>query len=1286
MRKFVVGILWVVWVQRSTSSCFVSSPRGTLQVQVVAPSSFRTTTTTTIPSGFFHRVPSLLDIPFLDDQKKNENQRSSSSSISAARQKSPLWRKNNQGNRNDDKYPLKQETVKNGKHQGRQHLLYHKILALTLAIFLAVSPYCGTAHAASGHSLAPEQVVLVPSVHHPHHQAAASSASESLLQRNFFFVNDDCDDHPPTTTAVSSQPSVVEEPQEPNLQQQQKKKSILFSTTSATSNNPALVRVRKLNQLQGWLFLVAVALATRMAVLPPQLQLQQQQQQQGSQGPTTETAKDSNNDTKTKQPSPMLTRSNDTFIIVMDQQNKTTTISSSTSSEDGRSTRIDDDDDDTVPPTGKLPPFLRGNPSVVTVESYRQTQQQPTTKTKEDDEDIMMNPTITSTSGQDTKVDTETLPPGTVDDIETPQRSRFLPLIPKRQPSSTAQVDQKDMIEIHSTSNRNNASAATNTSLSAIGNSNSTNPTTNNTSAPGVSLFRSVATDLHNTTPNVNEATTMQQQPPPTITALPTTRTKTITTTATLTTKMSVSQFKAKAVTAPPPVSSLEELFEGTMGPLGMVESVTERSPPTKKYSRVSSSTTSSVMKDRVSPTRQGPDDGNNKDPNNRNKNSLNNQDGWNINQVIRKNATSLAAVPLETKTQAKSPEKEVRGSTMGASNVIPTLSISSRQEMREEQARQQMMKLRFELVTNGGRSPTLVEPTTSADENDHTMTTLQEEIVEDIALKENGELTTLEEEEEVEPNKTMSLLSRQVMREEEARRQMMKLRHKLTNAGRNHTGAEPTGANKNDDMNMTTWEKDVVEPMTVNENDDLPTLGEEVEPQPKVHNLDQDHSEFAGNEKMGAIIDLELVARKLLETRLALEANERLKRAEDGAAVVDLGRGKGERSMFHVHHAIDTVQEESESGWAGDLEAATSAALSAIGARDHVSDVNVCMAEQIVTEAAKDMANIGISTHQNLQAVQGEEEDPSLSKIDDLERDMQVVTAEIMREDPSKLLYFADDAKAKVSAPQILFCATVRKNDMSTPLEAKDIALFAGVLPDSPAKASTGPIRWMPNYLPKPPMTIPPIWTRPPRIQVPLRAKRTPQPYLKLIPVNEAAVQLTSGILGAAVGFSIGGPALGFLSASAAHWASRDYERGGDLFDITQMVSEGTIGSINLAGAVLHTFEVDDMLLVASNATTQKIPLLKGTGPAVKVVGEALNIIGDLNFMFVRSAVEFSKSIHFPDVDGRSTMVNDWLQKVYDSATSLRQPRQHVVHQRQKKTASSAYFIDMEAVRQSPE
>jgi len=67
---------------------------------------------------------------------------------------------------------------------------------------------------------------------------------------------------------------------------------------------------------------------------------------------------------------------------------------------------------------------------------------------------------------------------------------------------------------------------------------------------------------------------------------------------------------------------------------------------------------------------------------------------------------------------------------------------------------------------------------------------------------------------------------------------------------------------------------------------------------------------------------------------------------------------------------------------------------------------------------------------------------------------------------------------------------------------------------------------------------------------------------YVALVPVNEASIEFTSGLLGGALGFAVGGPVLAAIVAAATNYVSRNNK--GEVTEIVQTVSKSTIQVYN--------------------------------------------------------------------------------------------------------------------------
>mmetsp|Transcript_28312 Transcript_28312/g.39823 ORF Transcript_28312/g.39823 Transcript_28312/m.39823 type:complete len:780 (-) Transcript_28312:170-2509(-) len=101
----------------------------------------------------------------------------------------------------------------------------------------------------------------------------------------------------------------------------------------------------------------------------------------------------------------------------------------------------------------------------------------------------------------------------------------------------------------------------------------------------------------------------------------------------------------------------------------------------------------------------------------------------------------------------------------------------------------------------------------------------------------------------------------------------------------------------------------------------------------------------------------------------------------------------------------------------------------------------------------------------------------------------------------------------------------------------------------------------------------------------------------LALIPVNEDTVQFTSGIVGGAIGFAVGGPAVGAIAAAAANYISRKEE--GELHDIVEAVSIKTIAVLNYFGSVEKKYTLLENARAALVATLDRVKDSKTVDPA---------------------------------------------------------------------------------------
>jgi len=77
------------------------------------------------------------------------------------------------------------------------------------------------------------------------------------------------------------------------------------------------------------------------------------------------------------------------------------------------------------------------------------------------------------------------------------------------------------------------------------------------------------------------------------------------------------------------------------------------------------------------------------------------------------------------------------------------------------------------------------------------------------------------------------------------------------------------------------------------------------------------------------------------------------------------------------------------------------------------------------------------------------------------------------------------------------------------------------------------------------------------------------------LVPVNEATIEFTSGLLGGALGFAVGGPVLAAIVAAATNYVSKNDE--GEVSEIVQTVSKSTIQVYNYFAKLDAKYEVVD-------------------------------------------------------------------------------------------------------------
>ena len=151
-------------------------------------------------------------------------------------------------------------------------------------------------------------------------------------------------------------------------------------------------------------------------------------------------------------------------------------------------------------------------------------------------------------------------------------------------------------------------------------------------------------------------------------------------------------------------------------------------------------------------------------------------------------------------------------------------------------------------------------------------------------------------------------------------------------------------------------------------------------------------------------------------------------------------------------------------------------------------------------------------------------------------------------------------------------------------------------------------------------------------------------------IPVNDKNVEFTSGLLGAILGFFIGGPLFGVAGASVANYVSRDYERNEDVHKLARATVGTALGSINLAAAVLSTL-AESPRVDSLSATSKKMesPWGNGVREAWENALIVMDVAGDLN----HDLVEYFRSL--PKVTSRlaenrsSSAVEMWRQAAHE-------------------------------------
>ena len=125
------------------------------------------------------------------------------------------------------------------------------------------------------------------------------------------------------------------------------------------------------------------------------------------------------------------------------------------------------------------------------------------------------------------------------------------------------------------------------------------------------------------------------------------------------------------------------------------------------------------------------------------------------------------------------------------------------------------------------------------------------------------------------------------------------------------------------------------------------------------------------------------------------------------------------------------------------------------------------------------------------------------------------------------------------------------------------------------------------------------------------------------IVPINEETVEFTAGILGGIVGFSIGGPVLGAITAAAANYASKtDAEVG----EVLSAVSKSSIEIFNYFSKLDSKYEVLDKAKGQLESALEKVKksdsanpetidkiesALKNTNSKIREINDEYDLVG---------------------------------------------------------------------------
>jgi hypothetical protein len=157
-----------------------------------------------------------------------------------------------------------------------------------------------------------------------------------------------------------------------------------------------------------------------------------------------------------------------------------------------------------------------------------------------------------------------------------------------------------------------------------------------------------------------------------------------------------------------------------------------------------------------------------------------------------------------------------------------------------------------------------------------------------------------------------------------------------------------------------------------------------------------------------------------------------------------------------------------------------------------------------------------------------------------------------------------------------------------------------------------------------------------------------------ELVPIKEETVEFTAGLLGGALGLSLGGPVLALIAAGAANYLSKT---GGDASEVVSAVSKTSIEILNYLIKLDNKYEILDKakssledaadklkknpsvdpealdkVEKALAATTAKIEEINDEYDLVGAANTALGVVGDLVEKAIKKAGELNEEYALTD------------------------------------------------------